>query len=100
MTLNEVKKAVVAVLADVQARQKLPCPTLKDTDVPPKVLDKFDSTVWPAATTLIARKLGVKIPHNVHVFAPQKGGGYLPIQQIAELIMKKHEPKTAMLAAA
>ena len=100
MTQDDAKAALVSVLNDIQARSGLPCPTLQGLDVPPKLLEKFDSTVWPAATTLIARKLGVTIPHDVHIFGGEKGRPLLNINQIAELIVKRHQPKTPLKAVA
>jgi hypothetical protein len=99
MSPNEAKDAVIAVLKDIQARSGLPCPQLTGTTVPPKALEKFDSTVWPAATTLVARKLGVTIPHDVHIFG-EKGASPLSIDQTAALICKKFQPKVPAKVAA
>ena len=100
MTLDDARKALVSVLKDVQARSGLPCPVLQGSDVPNKVLEKFDSTVWPAAATLVARKLGVTIPHDVHIFGGEKGRPLLSINQTAELIVKKHQQKIPLKVAA
>lgn len=99
MTLDEARSAVVMILKDIQARSGLPCPPLSGSTVPPKALEKFDSTVWPAATTLIARKLGVTIPNDVHIFG-DKGASPLTIDQSARLICAKAMPKTPVKAAA
>ena len=100
MTADEAKKAIISVLKTVQARSQLPCPPLDGSSIPPKVLRKFDSTVWPAATTLVARKLGVTIPNNVHIFGGDKGAPPLTIDQTAQLIVQKHKPKAPLKAAA
>jgi hypothetical protein len=100
MTVDEAKKAVVAVLKGIQERSGLPCPTLDGLSVPPKILKKFDSTVWPAATTLIARRLGVAIPNDIHIFGGEKGAPLLNIEQSAQLIVQKHKPKTSLKVAA
>jgi hypothetical protein len=99
MTLDEARNAVVMILKDIQARSGLPCPPLRGSTVPPKALEKFDSTVWPAATTLIARKLGVTIPNDVHIFGA-KGVNPLTIDQSATLIRAKAMPKAPVKAAA
>jgi len=99
MTIDDARKALIKVLEDIQARSGLPCPTLTGTTVPPKALEKFDSTVWPAATTLVARKLGVTIPHDVHIFG-DKGTAPLSIDQTATLICAKSQPKILIKAAA
>jgi hypothetical protein len=99
MTLDDARKALITVLKDIQARSGLPCPDLTGSTVPPKVLEKFDSTVWPVATTLVARKLGVTIPHDVHIFG-NKGAAPLSIDQSARLICDKAKPKPPAKAAA
>ena len=100
MTLEDARKALIGVLSDIQARSGLACPKLGGADVPPKVLEKFDSTVWPVATTLVARRLGVKIPNDVHIFGGEKGAPLLNINQSAQLILNKHQPKSAAKVAA
>ena len=99
MTHDEARTAVEAVLKDIQARSGLACPALSGSTVPPKALEMFDSTVWPAATTLIARKLGVTIPHDVHIFG-DKGAAPLSIDQTASLIRTKSQAKAPIEVAA
>lgn len=100
MTFDDAKTALIEVLKDIQDRSGLSCPDLSGTDVPPKVLEKFDSTVWPAATTLVARKLGVTIPNDVHIFGGEKGSPLLSIDQASQLIVKKHQLKAPLQGAA
>jgi len=99
MTLDDARTAIVMILEDIQARSGSPCPPLSGSTVPPKALEKFDSTVWPAATTLIARKLGVTIPNDVHIFG-SKGASPLTIDQSATLICAKAMPRVPVKAAA
>jgi|GEM_PF-1692300 len=91
MTLEEAKTAVITTLNKVQSTSGLPCPTLTGDQVPKKVLEQFDSTVWPVATTWIARELGVVIENDVHIFGGKNGGPLLTISETAELILKKHK---------
>jgi hypothetical protein len=100
VTLDDAKNALIEVLKEIQARSGLSCPDLSGSDVPPKVLEKFDSTVWPAATTLVARKLGVTIPNDVHIFGGEKGTPLLNIDQASQLIVKKHQLKAQLKGAA
>ena len=100
MTLDDARTALIGVLKDIQARSGLGCPPLDGSVVPPYALEKFDSTVWPAAATLVARKLGVKIPSDVHIFGGEKGGPLLSIVLSAKLICSKAQPKTLVKAAA
>lgn len=99
MTHEDARYAVEAVLKDIQARSGLGCPALDGSTVPSKALEKFDSIVWPAATTLIARKLGVTVPHNAHIFG-DKGAAPLTIDQTASLIRAKSQPSAPARAAA
>jgi hypothetical protein len=99
MTIDDARRALIAVLKDIQARSGLACPELTGSIVPPVALEKFDSTVWPAATTLVARRLAVTIPHDIHIFG-NKGATPLSIDQSASLICAKARPKTHVKAAA
>lgn len=73
----EVKTALMTVFLKIQTKCGLECPPLDGTSVPPKVLPKFDSTVWPAATTLLAQALKIIIPNDVHIFGGKHGGPLL-----------------------
>ena len=86
MTLDEARAAIVKTLQKVQDASGLPCPVLAGSDVPRNVLEQFDSTVWPVATSWIAKELGVIIDNDVHVFGGKKGGPLLTIDQSAVLI--------------
>lgn len=99
MTLDDAKKALIAVLENIQTTSGLDCPPLKGSDVPTKVLPKFDSTIWPVATTLVARKLGVKIPNDVHIFGGEHGAPLLSVDQIAATICKKSQSVSDKAAA-
>jgi len=100
VTFDDAKTALIEVLKEIQARSGLSCPDLSGADVPLKVLEKFDSTVWPAATTLVARKLGIAIPNDVHIFGGEKGTTLLSIDQASKLIVKKHQLKAPLKGAA
>ena len=100
MTVDDAREALIRVLEVIQASGGLACPSLHGSMVPAKVLEKFDSTVWPAATTLVARQLGVTIPPDVHIFGGEKGGPLLTIDQSAKLIRDKSQPKHPVQAAA
>ena len=100
MTLDEARAAIIKTLEKVQNVSGLPCPTLAGTDVPTRVLEQFDSTVWPVATSWIAKELGVKIDNDVHVFGGKHGGPLLTINQSAELICAKHKPGDNFAVAA
>ena len=100
MTVDDARAAIIKTLEKVQSASGLPCPTLTGVDVPTKVLDQFDSTVWPVATSWIAKELGVKIPNDVHVFGGKDGASLLTINQSAELICTKHKLDDSLAEAA
>lgn len=100
MTVDEAKTALKAVLQEIQSRSGLDCPTLTDSTVPPKALPKFDSTVWPVAITMVARRLGMTIPNDVHIFGGSSRSSWLTVEQSAALICAQAKPKVAVKAAA
>jgi hypothetical protein len=100
MNPDDVTKALISVIKDVQMRAGLTCPDLGPTSVPPKIVPKFDSTVWPAVTTLVARKLEINIPNDVHIFGGEKGKPLLSINESATLICTKAQIKAPEKMAA
>ena len=99
MTLDEARAAIVKTLQKVQDVSGLPCPSLTGGDVPRRVLEQFDSTVWPVATSWIAKELGVKIDNDVHVFGGKNGGALLTINQSAEVICSHIDEQHYAVAA-
>lgn len=86
MTIDEARAAIVKTLQKVQDVSGLPCPVLTGGDVPRWALDQFDSTVWPVATSWIAKELGVTIENDVHLFGGKNGGPLLTINESAGVI--------------
>jgi hypothetical protein len=84
----EVKTALMTVFLKIQTKCGLECPPLDGTSVPPKVLPKFDSTVWPAATTLLAQALKIIIPNDVHIFGGKHGGPLLTLDETISLVCR------------
>ncbi len=100
MSPDDVKKALISVLQEIQSISGLDCPPLDGAAIPYKVLPKFDSTVWPVATTLVARKLDIKIPNDAHIFGGENGKPLLTLDQSAALICKRAQPRTSAPKAA
>ncbi len=100
MTHDDVKKALIKVLDKVQSTSGLPTSPLYGTDVPSKTLEQFDSTMWPAATSWLAKELDVVIPNDVHVFGGKNGGPLLTIDATCKLVLEKHQKKPALAIAA
>lgn len=86
MTLDQARAAIVKTLQRVQDASGLPCPVLAGGDVPRRVLEQFDSTVWPVATSWIAKELGVTIDNDVHLFGGKNRGPLLTIDQSAKVL--------------
>lgn len=59
---------------------------LSGSDVPKDKLPKFDSTVWPAATTRLGKALGIKIPSSTHVFGGKNGAPLNTVDQIVDAV--------------
>lgn len=100
MTQDDVKKALLEVLDKVQKTSGQPSPSLNGSEVPSTVLPKFDSTVWPVATSWLAKKLDIVIPNDVHIFGGKAGAPLLTIDQTVEIVMKKHAIAPAVPVAA
>ena len=90
MNSKQVQKVVVDTIKGILTAIGAPCPSLNGSDVPSKVVDLFDSTMWPLATTRIARKLGVEIPIDVHIFGGERGKPLLTIAQTSQMVCDKH----------
>ena len=90
MDAMRVQKVVIDVIRDLQVATGEMCPPLKGSDVPSKVIETFDSTVWPLATTRIARALNVTIPNHVHIFGGERGKPLLTIKQTSQMVCDKH----------
>lgn len=59
---------IINVLSQIQADSGLECPMLTGATKPIKHLPKFDSKVWPVATTILAAEIGATIPNDVNIF--------------------------------
>lgn len=68
MDLVKLKEKLIAVLGQIQADSALECPPLTGTIKPIESLPKFDSKVWPVATTILATEIGAMIPNDVNIF--------------------------------
>ena len=65
------KEKLIAVLTQIQADSGLDCPALTGATKPLENIPKFDSKVWPVATTILATEIGALIPNDVNIFVDE-----------------------------
>jgi hypothetical protein len=65
------KEKLITVLGQIQADSGLECPSLTGATKPVEKLPKFDSKVWPVATTILATEIGETIPNDVNIFVDE-----------------------------
>jgi hypothetical protein len=65
------KNKLIAVLGQIQADSGLECPPLSGAIKPVESLPKFDSKVWPVATTILTTEIGATIPNDVNIFVDE-----------------------------
>jgi len=62
------KQKLIAIIGQIQADSGLECPPLTGATRPIESLPKFDSKVWPVATTILSVEIGATIPNDVNIF--------------------------------
>lgn len=65
------KEKLIAVLSQIQADSGLECPPLTGATKPVENIPKFDSKVWPVATTILSSEIGASIPNDVNIFVDE-----------------------------
>ncbi len=71
MDTATLKQKLIEVLTQIQADSGLECPTLTGGTKPVENIPKFDSKVWPVATTILATEIGATIPNDVNIFVDE-----------------------------
>ncbi|MFG3594495.1 hypothetical protein [Bradyrhizobium sp. RDI18] len=95
------KEKLIAVLSQIQADSGLDCPSLSGTIKPVETLPKFDSKVWPVATTILATEIGATIPNDVNIFVDETTKLPRSIDETAIFVcdlLKKQSEKEAAAA--
>lgn len=99
MDTAAVKGKLIAVLVQIQADSDLECPTLTGATKPVEKIPKFDSKVWPVATTILATEIGAAIPNDVNIFVDEATKLPRSIDETAvfvcELLKKQSEKQAA-----
>lgn len=95
-----VKAMLIAVLSQIQADSGLECPPLTGTTKPVDHIPKFDSKVWPIATSILSTEIGAPIPNDVNIFVNETTKLPRSIDQAAafvcELLRKQNEKEAAV----
>ena len=68
MDAIKMKEKLINVLGDIQVNSGLERPLLTGETKPIGDIPKFDSMIWPVATTILAIEIGTTIPNNVNIF--------------------------------
>ena len=93
------KEKLIAVLSQIQVDSSLECPPLTGTSKPVDNIPKFDSKVWPVATTILSLEIGAPIPAEVNIFVDEKTKLPRSIDQavsfVCELLEKQRQKEAA-----
>jgi hypothetical protein len=99
MDTATLKEKLIAVLAQIQVDSGLECPPLTGATKPVENIPKFDSKVWPVATTILATDIAATIPNDVNIFVDDTTKLPRSIDETAvfvcELLKKQAEKEAA-----
>jgi hypothetical protein len=93
------KEKLITILGQIQVDSGLECPPLIGTTKPIENIAKFDSKVWPVATTILATEIGASIPNDVNIFVDERTKLPRSIDETAafvcELLQKQGQKEVA-----
>jgi hypothetical protein len=95
------QEKLIAVIRQIQADSGLECPPLTGTTKPVDNIPKFDSKIWPVATTLLSTEIGAPIPNDVNIFIDETTKLPRSIDETAAFVcelLKKHAKTDAAAA--
>jgi hypothetical protein len=99
MDAATLKVKLIAVLSQIQSDSGLECPPLTGAIKPVDSIPKFDSKVWPVATTILSNEIGAAIPNDVNIFVDDITKLPLSIDEtvalVCELLKKQAEKEAA-----
>ncbi len=98
MDASAVKQKLIEVLNQIQTDSELPCPDLNGRTRPIESIPRFDSKVWPVATTILATEIEISIPNDVNIFVDEVTKQPRSIDEIAKVICKLAEKNEAAAA--
>ena len=100
MNPTALKGKLIGVLGQIQADSGLECPPLTGATKPLENLPKFDSHVWPIATTILATEIGATIPNDVNIFVDETTKLPRSIDETAVFVCDLLEKQSEQEAAA
>jgi hypothetical protein len=84
---------------DNQADSGLECPSLTGATKPVENIPKFDSKIWPVATTILSTEIGALIPNDVNIFVDETTKLPRSIDEttafVCELLKKQNDKEAA-----
>jgi hypothetical protein len=95
------KEKLIAVLGQIQADSGEECPVLTGATKPVENLPKFDSKIWPVATTILATEISATIPNEVNIFVDETTKLPRSIDETVAFVcslLKKQSEKEAAVA--
>ena len=99
MEPNEMGAELMKIIEYIQMSSSLECPPLSGAIKPVGGISKFDSKVWPVATTLLSIETGATIPNSVNIFIDSATKAPRAIDEIAafvcELSKNQHQTEAA-----
>ena len=103
MSPDMLKKKLMVIIGQIQVNSGLECPSLTGTTKPLDDIPKFDSKIWPVATTILSDEINVPISNDVNIFVDETTKKPRSIDEIAsfvnEIIESQAEAKMAAVAA-
>jgi len=100
MDAATLKERLIAVLDQIQADSGLECPPLTGATKPVDDVPKFDSKVWPVATTILSTEIGMSIPNDVNIFIDEVTKLPRSIDQTAAFVCRLLKEQTEKGTAA
>ena len=100
MDAATLKEKLIALLGQIQADSGLECPPLTGATKPVNNIPKFDSKVWPVATTILSTEIGAPIPNDINIFVDETTKLPRSIDEIAAFVCEPMKKHTEMQAAA
>lgn len=88
MQREQVKKALLDIIQDIQAKSGEDCPLLEGQTRPLADVPNFDSKMGVLATAKLAKRLAVDIPDKANIFVDKKTNAKLTIDQTVALVCK------------